>query len=149
MKELIIQALHEAFIKFEKTIPQTKKEEKLVSIVDVSPLDIARFMQDNNIPTDAYFTGRENGYDGWNDICLGWEIDVPTTDKEKLKYKKQKFDNYAFQSVRVLLTQNDYKRVGYNTSLLKEFDDTTVFDMYSNEEFDRLVKYYSLSFVVN
>ena len=106
-------------------------------------------MQDNNIPTDAYFTGRENGYDAWDDICLGWEIDVPTTDKEKLKYKKQKFDNYAFQSVRVLLTQNDYKRVGYNTSLLKEFDDTTVFDMYVNEEFDRLVKYYSLRFVLN
>lgn len=148
MKELIIQALDEAFIKFEKTIPQTKKQEQLVSIVDINPLDIAQFMKDNDIPSNAYFTGRDNGYDAWDDICLGWEIDVPTTEKEKLKYKKRTFTNYAFQSVRKLLLENGYKNVGYSTRLLYEFDDTTVYEMYINKDFDRLVKYYSLPFVV-
>lgn len=148
MKEFIIQALDEAFVKFERTIPQTKKQEKLISILDVNPRDIVQFMTDNDIPSEAYFTGRDNGYDAWDDICLGWEIDVPTTDKEKLRYLKERFTNYAFQSVKNILLNNGYKRVGYSTSHLAEFDDTTVYDMYNNKEFDRLVKYYSLPFVI-
>jgi len=43
--------------------------------------------------------------------------------------------------------KNGYKRTGYNSGLLKQFDDTTVYDMYISKDFDRLVKYYSLPFV--
>lgn len=53
----------------------------------------------------------------------------------------------AFPLVSQLLRDNGYTRVGYNTGLLKEFDDTTVYDMYVDDDFDRLVKYYSLPFV--
>jgi intergrase/recombinase len=98
-------------------------------------------------PNNAYFSGRDNGYDAWDDIVLAWEIDIPTTEKDKLSFKRKRFTNIAWKFVYDLLIKNGYKRVGYNTSLLKEFDDTTVYDMYINEDFDRLVKYYSLPFV--
>jgi len=45
------------------------------------------------------------------------------------------------------LIKNGYKRVGFNSGRLKEFNDTTVYEMYSSKDFDRLIKYYSLSFI--
>ena len=146
MKELIIQALNDAFVLLEKQVPQTKKKTESISITDVKPMDIISFMKDNNIPNDACFDGRDNGYDAWDDILLSWEIDVPTTDKDKKEFKIKRFTGISWRFVYDLLTKNGYKRVGYNTGLLKQFDDTTVYDMYINKDFDRLVKYYSLSF---
>lgn len=146
MKELLIQALDEAFVKLEKQVPQTKKQTKSISILDVKPLNLLEFMKANNVPDDADFDGKDNGYDGWNDILLSWSIDVPTTDKDKLDFKRRRFSDVAFKCVYDLLTKNGYKRNGYNTGLLKQFDDTTVYDMYMSKDFDRLVKYYSLPF---
>jgi hypothetical protein len=147
MNELIIQALNDAHILLEKQTPQTKKKTESVSIINVKPLDIPSFMNNNNIPNDAYFSGTDNGYDAWNDIVLAWEIDIPTTEKDQLSYKRRRFTDVAFKFVYDSLTKNGYKRVGYNTSLLKQFDDTTVYDMYINKDFDRLVEYYSLPFI--
>lgn len=62
MEELVMQALNEAKIKLEELVPQTKKETRSISIIDVPPLKLSRFMEDNNIPDSAYFDGRDNGY---------------------------------------------------------------------------------------
>jgi hypothetical protein len=146
MKELITQSLNDAFGLLERQVPQTKKKTESVSIIDVKPLDIILFMKSNNIPNDATFSGRNNGYDAWDDITLSWEIDVPTTEKDKLEFKRRRFTDIAFKEVYDLLTKNGYKRVGYNTGLLKQFDKKTVYDMYTDNDFDTIVKYYSLPF---
>ena len=146
MKDLITQALNNAFALFEKSVPQTKSETKYVNIDDVSPLNIVNFMKENDIPDNACFGGKPNGYDAFDQVCLCYDIKIPTTDKDKLEYKKKRFTSSAWAKVYPLLTQNGYKRVGFNTGRLKEFDDTTVYDMFINNDFDRLVKYYSLPF---
>lgn len=147
MKTLLIDALDKAFALLERQIPKTKKKTESISIQDVPPLELASFMKSHGIPADAYFSGRDNGYDAWDDIVLAWEIDVPTTDKDKEDYKRRVFSNIAFRSVYDSLIKNGYKRTGFNSGLLKQFDGTTVYDMYINKDFDRLVKYYSLPFV--
>ena len=58
----------------------------------------------------------------------------------------------AWQSVKDVLSKNGYVRSNSNSSLvsqglLKEFRNTTVYDMYMKKDFDKLTKYYSLSFV--
>jgi hypothetical protein len=146
MKNLIIEALDNAFESLIKNVPLTKKKTEYISILDVNPLELIKFMKDNNIPDNASFGGRDNGYDGWDDICLVWEVDEPTTETDKLKYKKKRFTSIAFQSVYQVLVNNNYKRVGYDSGSLKQFDDTTVYEMYIKKDFDRLVKYYSLPF---
>lgn len=147
MKELIIIALNDAFAALQKQTPQTKKKTmQSPSIAGIKAIDIASFMKENNIPDDACVDGKNNGYDAWDDIMLSWEIEVPTTEKDKLEYQRRVFSNIAFKRMYDLLTKNGYKRTGYNSGLLKEFDGTTVYDMYINKEFDRLVKYYSLPF---
>lgn len=147
MKELIIQSLANAFSLLEKQVPQTKKKTESISIQGVKPLELASFMQKNDVPSNACFGGRDNGYDAWDDILLEWQVDVPTTDKDKLQFRRKRFSDIAFRQVYDLLTKCGYKRTGYNTGLLAEFKDTTVYDMYVNKEFDRLVKYYSLPFI--
>lgn len=147
MKDLITQALNNAFGILEKQIPQTKKKTESISIIDVKPSELLSFMKSNDIPNDAVFSGRDNGYDAWDDIVLSWEIDIPTTDKDKKAFKRKRFTDIAWKVVYDILMKNGYKRVGYNSGLLKQFDDTTVYDMFISKDFDRLVKYYSLPFV--
>ena len=152
MKTLIIEALDLAMEmareKVNQQFPKTKKQLQSVDISDVGPIDIPAFMEKNNIPNDAYFSGVDNGYDGWHvdRLNLSWSIDVPTTEADKLRAIRQRFSNIAFPLVKDSLTSNGYKRVGFNSGLLKAFDGTTVYDMYVNKEFDRLVEYYSLYF---
>ena len=148
MKELIKQALSDAFELLNKQTPLTKTEVVGENIDGISPMDIPKFMVENNIPIDAWFgTGENEGFVAYNTVMLYYNVTVPTTEKEQLKYKRYSFTTVAWKSVYNLLLNNGYKRVGYNTSFLKEFDDTSVYDMYINNEFDRLVKYYSLPFV--
>jgi len=147
MKDLIIQALNDAIVILDNRIPQTKKKTIYVNIDDVKPADILSFMKDNDIPATAEFGGKPNGYDAFDEVCLVYDVDIPTTEKDKLKAKKDRFTNIAFRAVYDLLIANGYKRVGYRSGLLKPFDNTTVYDMYINKEFDRLVEYYSLPFV--
>ena len=147
MEELMMQALSDAFVVLEKRVPQTKNELKTIDISSVSPFDIVDFMKENDIPNNAYFGGEDNGYDGYSNVCLCYEVSVPTTEKDKLKFKRKQFPNIAHKHIYELLIKNGYKRKGFNSGLLKQFDDTTVYDMYINKEFDRLLNYYSLSFV--
>jgi hypothetical protein len=146
MKELITQALDEAFSRVLRQIPQTKKQLESLSILDVKPIDLSILLGANNIPEDAWFSGRDNGYDAWDDLLLCWEIDVPTTAKDREKFKRDRLSGIAFPPIYKLLTSNGYKRTPCDSRAMRRFDGTTVYDMYSNKEFDRLVDYYSLFF---
>ena len=146
MQELLKDVLKGVLNRARKSTPQTKKSVRSISIIDVDPFDLQNFMKDNNIPESAYFHGRDNGYDAWDDIILEWTVDVPTTDEDKDNYVRDRFNASAFKNVYDALTTNGYTRVGYSTGLLKEFKDTTIYDMFIEEDFDRLEKYYSLPF---
>jgi hypothetical protein len=148
MKNLIIIALDQANAALKAPLTKTIVHSKSVSIMDISPLELVDFMKKNNIPEDAYFDGRDNGYDAFDDFLLTWDIKttLPTTDEDKITHNRKRFNNSAYRSVYNLLTTNGYERVGYSTGLLKPFDDTTIYDMYVAGEWDRLVDYFSLSF---
>jgi hypothetical protein len=148
MKNIIIILLAEALTKVEAKIPKTKKVERTISINDVNPIDIPAFMIKNNIPDDAYISGVDNGYDGWDvgQLNLCWEVDVPLNDNDRLQHKRSRFTSVAFKLIFDYLTNNGYKRVGFDTAIFKYSKDTTVYDMYMNQEYDKLVDYYSLCF---
>jgi hypothetical protein len=161
MKNLISKALNDAFTKLANQVPQTKKKTETISIQDVKPSELVSFMKLNDIPNNAYFSGTDNGYDGWNDIVIAWEVDVPTSEKEKSEYKNYKFHDIAFKSVYDLLTTNGYKRIsdrnqgritykqrskysGMSSIIL--FDNKSVYEMYIDKDLNKLVEYYSMYF---
>ena len=159
MKNLILKALDEAFTILENQVPQTKKKTETISIQDIKPLELISFMKSNNIPNDAYFTGTDNGYDGWDDIVLAWEVDVPTSEKEKLEYKNYRFQYIFFRKVYDLLIPNGYKRIPFqnqgritykrisnNISSIIMFDNKSIYEMYIDKDIDKLVEYYSMYF---
>ena len=141
MKELLKQPLAEAEASVNNSAPKTKNSYKSINIDDVDPKDLALFMKKNNVPDHAYFDADDELY-----CNLEWVVDVPTTNEDKLKHKRKRFNYRAWLSVRDVLLANGYKRVGYNSGLLREFNDTTPYDMYMDGDFDRLVRYYSLPF---
>ena len=159
MRNLISKVLNDAFTTLENQVPQTKKKTETISIQDVKPSELVSFMKSNDIPNNAYFSGTDNGYDGWNDIVLAWGVDVPTSEKEKLEYKNYRFYDIAFKKVYDLLTTNGYKRISdlnqgritykkrSNTvSSIIMFDNKSVYEMYVDKDLDKLVEYYSMYF---
>lgn len=144
MKYLIINALNEAWFLFQKRIPQTKTERIYKYAGNIKPIDIADFMTKNNIPNSARLGNNEDG-----EFCIFYDVEYPTSENEKIIFCKKGFNSVAWKFIYEYLTTNGYKRTGFNSGLLKEFDDTTVYDMYIAKDFDRLCKYYSLSFIKN
>ena len=160
-KSYLSIALSDAFTTLENQVPQTKKKTETISIQDVKPSELMSFMKSNDIPNDAYFTGTDNGYDDWNDIVLAWEVDVPTSEKDKLEYKNYRFHDIAFTKVYELLTTNGYKRISERNhgritykqrskysgvSSIVLFDNKSVYEMYMDNELDKLSEYYSMYF---
>ena len=146
MQELIISALSVALEKLENRVPQTKNKENFISLRDVEPLKLMDFMRENNVPEDAWFDGEDNGYDAFADIWLMWYTQVPTSGKDKLRFKVEHFDNIAWNFVRDILLANGYSICPFDTILLREFKGTNLYTMYTNGEFDRILKFYSFRF---
>ena len=145
MKALIKEGLEITFNKVLKRVPETKIIEKLISVVDVDPLGLIDFMTENNIPDDAYFTGKDNGYDGWEDICLGWEVKVPTTDVEKLQFKRKRFEKDALVEVGKILRENGYTSSNYHYKKFKEIQGKEyLYDRYMKDDFNKLFELFSL-----
>lgn len=147
MKDLLKNALSNAHTQLERQVPTAKNNLVEVCIDDVNPMDLPQFMIDNDIPEDAWFGTEESQTLGsCTRVLLLYNTRIQTTDKDKMIYRRKRFTSIAFQIVLKLLLENGYKRIGSNSGLYKQFDDTTVYDMYMNNEYDRLVNYYSLSF---
>jgi len=146
MKDLILPILHDIHSKLEKNVPQTKKETVYVNIESVKPQDIMKFMADNNIPDYAEFGGKPNDDDAYDEVCLCYDIDVPTNEKERLHARKGVFDR-AFFKINESLSANGYKRVPANSNFFTKFKNLTVYEMYISNDFDRIVEYYSHFFI--
>lgn len=84
MKELILEGLNSAFSKLQKIAPKnkTKTITKYISIEGVEPMSLPKFMTDNNIPSDAYFSETGDGYNGHGQVVLAWEVNVPMNQKQ-------------------------------------------------------------------
>lgn len=148
MIDLIMTALNDAMLSLDKQVPKTKLTLKSIDIDGVEPYDLPKFMYEHNVPKDADFDGYDNGYDGWEwgRVRLSWKVSIPTNEKDDLKYRRKRFTDIAWNRMYMLMLVSGYKRVGYSTAHLKQFDDTTVYDMFIANDFERLVKYYSLPF---
>jgi len=151
MKELIIKSLDEAFEKLAKIAPQAKNVNKQVNIKGLTLGQIQEIIKENNIPINATIDeidDREKYDWGTNEIGILWYVEKPTTNDDILEFMRKDAWGYAFKAIHKALTENGYKykRVGFGSQILAEFDCTTVYDMYINKDWERLVKYYSLQF---
>jgi hypothetical protein len=148
MKDLIKSALDSLYASLKANAPTTGRATKSISILDVDPLDLPNFMRDNNIPDTAFFDGEDNGYDGWDDILLSWEVTVPLSDTAIEHGIRNSFNLRAFKPVFDILISNGYTRISSGSHMYRDFKNTTVYDMYRAGDWDRLVDYYSLSFTL-
>lgn len=140
MKDLIKGALDDAYDILQKKVPETKIQIKSMSILDVKPVDLIKFMRDNNIPDSAYFNSDDD------ETFLSWDIERAITEEEKIVFERYHFGFLAFKAVYRLLTEDGYKKVIAKSSSLTKFKGTTTYDMYITQNFDMLAEYYSLYF---
>jgi hypothetical protein len=144
MKELIIEALHQAFDILQTQIPKTINKEKKIDISCTDPFNIATLLKINNLlQGKSYFSWDEDS------LYICWYVEKVPTDSYILQFKREKFYNIAWNCIYKSLTNNNYIRIGFDSILLKQFEPfhpTMIYDWYINKDFDTLVKFYSFRF---
>ena len=149
-ESLIADALLGAMRRLTESAVQTKTITKDRDVSDKSPAEIVALMAEESIPDTAWLSGSNNGYDGWTpgEILLCWEVEVPTTEDDKRRHIKSRFNNnVAWKYVHDSVTANGFKRVSFNSGRLREFSGTTAYDMFIEGDIKRLCDFYSLWFV--
>jgi hypothetical protein len=146
MKNLIIQCLNNAKIELDKNRPTTIHDTitHSISIIDVNPLDLNKFILNNNIPNTAYFRVGADCYGDNTDVMLCWDVDNthPINDVEVLEYNRQKFGLIAWNKIHEVLLNNGYiQNVSFSNHT--NFNIDNIYDSYINNEFDKLFDYYS------
>jgi hypothetical protein len=144
MLEIIQPVLTELLASIDPSLPKTKQVEKSLSVFDVDPIDIPAFMHEHGIPDNASFAGNPNGYDGYDDFLICWNVEVPTTAEDRLQRQKTSFNFKAERLVYAAVTQAGYVRRPFDSKNWKPFKDTTPYDLFVAGELDRLVAYYNV-----
>ena len=146
MEDLIIKALEDFLEKLTEWSPKTYKISEYVDISEVSPKDLAKFMEENNIPDEAIFNGEPNGYDGWCPwvIYLSWKVDVPTNNEQKQEYIEKKFKNENFRRVGNVLKPLGYEILSCDNKIAK--CNELIYNWLINKEYEKIVNYFSQRF---
>lgn len=139
MKNIIKTALDKTFDHCKKLYGDHKTVEKSISILDVNPLELRSFMRENNIPDHAEFSGKDNGYDGWDDIVLAWTVKEKMTDQEKNILYGENFYRISQYYVPKIMRQNGYTPVDSISESVSEL----LYEKYMKGDFDDMAELYS------
>jgi len=151
LKEIIINKVIPETLSLK--IGTTKRDVKNIEIEDSQNLNsltqtIEKISKEYNIEMDKIFIGVVNDYDGGT-FCASFDVVVEKTPKEIKKELISLIERKTWKIVYDNMLSNGFKRTGFNSSLLKAFDNTTVYEMVKNNEVDKLVSYYSFRYVWN
>jgi hypothetical protein len=131
MKDLYIQALHNTFNSIVKNSQKTRKKLMELCIDNVKPKDLQKFLEDNNVPDNAFFGIYGDDYDG-HSISVTWEIEVPLTEEEQLISEEAAFNNWFYRYVSKEFAKNGYKIKLENYKKNKR----SLYSLYINKEYD-------------
>lgn len=138
-KNLVWGALMLAAEKLERQIPKTKIVGKSQRIEGLTLREVMQTYP--NIPDAATI---ENNQD--DTVTLEWNEPEPVTKADVLKFKQRRFPDIAWSFVYNSLTENGYKRIGFWSSELQQFDGIGIYERYMAGDADFFVKYYSFRF---
>lgn len=140
MKEQVIEALTTLLKKIKLSTPLVESYTRSLSLEDVIPCNLSKFMKENNIPDDSwFFSDDEDEY-----IC--WTAEKEATPEYMEKDTRRRFRNKAFPNIYKLYISNGYKRVGFNSGLLRQFPTTNLYDLFTNCDYENLMKFINLHF---
>ena len=149
MRELIKQALDEAFEKVRENFDPLKDGIQRSVINKVKPTDLVEFMRNNQIPDDAVFEARFKPNDGECEITLSWKVKVYKTITETHEELGNIFKHLAFRTVYVKLIAAGYRRVSPAIESSKvpwlAYGDN-LRELYFLGDYDKLEEYYSKYF---
>jgi hypothetical protein len=149
---LLIPSISEIKGNLRKTISvETRIEEGLnISALQTIISDIAT--TENINEKDIFLESYVEEFSGspYSELLVCFNKEVDTTEKERIKEIKDRVNKYAsWKIIHTNMKETEFKRTGFNSGLLKEFDDTSVYDMIKENNIDRLVKYYTLYYTPN
>jgi len=148
-KGLIKEALDEAWVKFEPTIPRVRHKEVYYNLneLNVTPLNLNAFIIENDIPVeDANFDVIRSDDDVWYPIIY-YYVEIDMTEGEMWMYCRDSFWKHANMNVYDVLAKSGYCKIGFGGHTLGRYGLGDIYDLYIKGDFDRLAKYYSLNYV--
>ena len=147
IKNLIIQGVKESFEQMERTTPTTKGKRHFVSVLGATYSELLEIIEKNNIPKEATLEGEQNSYDAYDSFGFEWYTPIPNTQADRDKYQKEWFNRNFGNKVGYILKDNGFKRLPYDSRVMKKFESFCKLTEYKNNNFDLFVEYFSLLWV--
>lgn len=79
-------------------------------------------------------------------LCASFDGIVKKSEKEMQTELKERIQKCAYQLIYKEMIAAGFNRVGFNSSYLRKFEDTSVAEMIQSKDYERLIDYYSLYF---
>ena len=150
MKELLIEALNGAYLKMKICPTKTVLKSRYIGD-EPTESELEAFSKELGVPQSELSYGcldDECDDDENNDVYLQWKVEVNKTEKELRAEARKRFERFAWYAIFKILSKDGYLRSPFNqgADYIEGFNDTTIYDLYINKDFDTLVAYYSLGF---
>jgi len=133
------------------TVVPEKQITKIIEIEEGQNLTtlnktISTIAEEYNIEPEKIFIGADKGYDDSFLLSVYFDTIVSKTKNEIENEMKSIIERKSYRIIYDNMIKNGFKRVGFNSKLLKNFNDTNVYEMIKNNELNKLVSYYSFWF---
>lgn len=126
------------------TVETTKVDYVSFPYYEMNLQDFKNFVKKHNIDDVENYT-LTSPYEETT-VYATYSVIVPKTENEIYVSKKKRCRNIHFKPMYDNMLAQGFKRVGFNSRLLGQFDDTSVYDMILANNIDRLTQYYRLYF---
>lgn len=135
-------------------ISDTKEQLKYIEIADDYNIfeltdRIAAISKEYNVDKkDIYITSisEVGSYEGSSSLCASFKHIIKRSTKEIEDELKARISRNAYQIIYKEMISVGFNRIGFNSSYLEKFADTSVAEMIKSKDYERLVDYYSLYF---
>lgn len=142
MKEILKQALKEAYLMATYEMPEKESTEMELDITGVNPFELPKFLESNNVPKNCSLeTEIDISY-----IYVKYEEERELTKYEERMYLSESFKKLSFDIVEKHLTSNGYTRKERDYSAYNEMKKLNLLDLYKNDLWRTLEDYYSIFF---
>lgn len=152
MKELLVIAFNEAYDKLCSSVPKTKEIQKVLNIDNLSLLQLNNKINDLGISADRVVFSTKTEYttlSNYEKPVILYNVICDTTETEQLEYKHNKMKLFADKCVYDILMHYEYKQIWPNYNKLEQLGlyKADLYDLYINNDWNKICAYYSCFYV--
>lgn len=139
---VIKMAIEKLRIEANTKAPKTMLKRHYIDVMDITPFDLPSYMVSQNIPKDAEFEGKDNGYDAYSSFGLVWYTNIKISKEAKINFIQAYIKRNGTSKIHRELINEGYLKSNIFNSLDYRKSGLSNFLNAIDNDFKNVVEYY-------